>query len=277
MGLFDIFKNKKTHPPEKTEQYFEGGSIYYYVEQFRQVEIVPNENLLWLTDLSRKVNDPDFEMIPLNQRKISIQQLENLIISLELNRISTVWECDGQAKQQQVDCIGFGKSNEAIFYIFKDNIVESIWFTGHWWMDKMKLANFLHELGQRWDLLFQDDNLRITIDLKNKIAIHDYLHKYDVKKLSDIDEKTELGRGTKIRIMLENENYGTNYFDYMLVKTPDDHDHMILVNITSGNYKEGAVFVNKVEKTISGVNAVNKKSLKKALGPDFENCYLLNR
>ena len=98
-----------------------------------------------------------------------------------------------------------------------------------------------------------------------------------LKKLSDIDDNLELWRGTKIRIMLEDNYYETDHFDYMLIQAPGDDSHMILVNITDGNYKEGAVFANKVEITGNKKVVVNKNSLQKALGDDFENSYLLYR
>jgi hypothetical protein len=241
------------------------------------VEIVPGENLQLLTDVSRTIDDRNLEEIKLSVRKISIQELENLIDKLELDRITTVLENDSQVRDQQVDCVGFGKSNEAIFYSFKGEIIQYIWLTGHWTMDKKKLAIFLHEVGQRWDLLLQDDNLRLTIDLKHKNLIENYLRTYDVKKLSDLDDDTELWRGMKIRLVLEYEDYFTDHFDYMLVQAQHDDRCMILVNVTTGNYKEGAVFRNKVETASDQKVIVTKKTLQEALGPDFENCYLLSR
>ena len=281
MGLFNSFKRKEQVQPEGSQRYVEASSIFYYVGEYRQVELVPCENFQWLTDISMKANDPDREGVKLIERNISTLELENIINPLDLDRIQTVLESDGQTKQEQRDCIALGKSHEAIFYNFKDNVVQYIWFIGHWSMNKMKLANFLHEIGIRWNLLLQDDNLQLTIDLKNRVAIDDYLHQYDIKKLSDVKEDEEFWRGTKIRVMLKNDDddyYSTQYFDYMLVQTHDDHDHMILVNITSGNYKEGAVFVNKVEleKSIERT-VVTKKSLQIGLGQYFEDCYLLTK
>ena len=245
------------------------------------MELVPSENFQWLTDISRKANDPDEEGVKLSERNISSLELENIINPLDLDRKQTVLESDGQTKQEQRDCVAFGKSHEAFFYNFKDNVVQYIWFIGHWSMNKMKLANFLHEIGIRWNLLLQDDNLQLTIDLKNRVAIDDYLHQYDIKKLSDMKDDAEFWRGNKIRMMLKNDDddyYSTRYFDLMLVETHDDHDHMILVNITTGHRKEGNVFVNKVEKA-KGIEraVVTLKSLQIALGQYFEDCYLLTR
>lgn len=281
MGLFDSFKRKEQVQSENSQQYVVASSIFYYESQYRQVELVPTENLQWLTDISRKADNPDEEGVKLSERNISTLELENMINSLGLDRIQTVLESDGQTRQEQRDCIAFGKSHEAVFYNFKDNVVQNIWFTGHWSMNKMKLTNFLHEIGQRWDLLLQDDNLQLTINLKNRVAIDDYLHQYDIKKLSDMKDDDEFWRGTKFRIMLKNDEddyYSTRYFDFMLVETHDDHDHMILVNITTGHRKEGNVFVNKVEQA-KGIEraVVTLMSLQVALGQYFEDCYLLTK
>ena len=267
----------KEEPPIENLQRFEVNTIVYYDDVFRQVEIVPNENFQWLINPSKKAEDPNVEEYKLNERKISTQDLEDVLKSLELDRISTVQEIYGQTIQEQRNCIGFGKSHQAVFYNFKNNIIEHIWLTGHWSMDKVKLANCLHELGQRWDLLLQDVYLRLVIDLKNKASINDYLHTYDIRKLSDINDEIVLGRGSKIRMMLEDEQYGTNHFDYMLIQTHDDHGCMSLVNITTGNRKEGAMFVNKVELTGHEKIVITKRSLQKALGQYFEDCYLLAR
>ncbi len=96
-------------------------------------------------------------------------------------------------------------------------------------------------------------------------------------KLSEIDEKLELWRGAKIRLL----NNGTNlhpddkYFDYLLPNLPWDNDNMILVNVTEKSHKEGAVYATKipVDKSLMKIT-VNKEGLKKALEQDFDNCYL---
>lgn len=97
-------------------------------------------------------------------------------------------------------------------------------------------------------------------------------------RLSDIDDQLELWRGTKIRLVNNGENLhpGDKYYDYMLALLPWEKENMILVNITDKNHKAGAVYATKVpiEKGI-GKMIVKKSGLKKALGPDFDNCFLL--
>lgn len=55
MGLFDIFRNKKQQP-EKALKTFDGTSIFYHEDDFRQVEIVPSDNLSILVAESEKVD-----------------------------------------------------------------------------------------------------------------------------------------------------------------------------------------------------------------------------
>ena len=96
-------------------------------------------------------------------------------------------------------------------------------------------------------------------------------------KLSEIDENLKLWRGTKIRLVLDEPYQGEEYWDYMIVLVPDDHDCMILVNVTIDSAKEGAVFREKVKIDHSeNSSVVKKESLKEALGEYFENGYLIS-
>jgi hypothetical protein len=100
--------------------------------------------------------------------------------SLGFDRITNVLTGYGQNyREQHKDCVAFGKDYCAVYYDFKDNVVEHIWFTNHWSMDRGRLAKALHDLGQQWNLLLQDWNLTVTVDLKDKNAIDQYLKTYD--------------------------------------------------------------------------------------------------
>ncbi|MEQ9101988.1 MAG: hypothetical protein RIF36_11570 [Imperialibacter sp.] len=97
-------------------------------------------------------------------------------------------------------------------------------------------------------------------------------------KLSDIDPSLELWRGTKIRLVNDGTNLHPNdeHFDYLLATLPWDKDNMILVNVTQNSHKEGAVYGAKVpvDRSLNKI-IVNREGLRKALGPDFDNCYLI--
>ena len=197
MGLFDIFKNKKKLQDEKPQIIFEGPSIFYHEDDFRQVEIVPGDNLLTLTKESEEVdtfskknytgsgfNDiyvrNDNNKIELNQRQIDPNDLEKILSLLEYDRIPNVLTGYGQTHRElHKDCIAFAKNYNVIYYDFKENVVQHIWLTNHWGMDRVKLAKCLNDLGQQWGLLLQDWNLTVTIDLCNKESIDNYLATYD--------------------------------------------------------------------------------------------------
>jgi hypothetical protein len=97
-------------------------------------------------------------------------------------------------------------------------------------------------------------------------------------KLSDIDDKLELWRGTKIRLVNNGIDMHPDdkYFDYLLVTTPWDKDFMTLVNITEGSHKLGAAYATKVpvDKTANKI-IVTKAGLRQTLGQDFKHCFLI--
>ena len=197
MGSFDIFRNKKQLEPEKAHQTFDGPTIFYHEDDFRQVEIVPCDNLSTLKTESEKVDTfakehfdgPGFtdiyvrndqNNIKLKQRRIAPNDLEKILGLLGFDRISNVLTGYGQNyRKQHKECVAFGSGYCAAYYDFKDNVVEHIWFTNHWSMDRGRLAKSLHDIGQQWNLLLQDWNLTVTIDLKDKTAIDKYLKTYD--------------------------------------------------------------------------------------------------
>ena len=248
---------------------FEAPTIFYYENDYRKVEILANESGGFKKDEGHP---------KLNKINIGREELEEVIKLLDLDRVPTVLTGDYHSYiELHKKCVAFGKKSEAIIYEFHDNVVECIWFIGHWTMNKQKLINFLSVIGQKWDLSLHDVTLGITIDLKDRNAIGGYLRIYDVKKLSEIDEELELWRGTKIRLMLDERDYDTDYFDYMMVADPSDHNFFILVNVTIGNYKEGAIYYQKLKIPGDTKAIVNKQSLKKDLGPNFEKFYLIYR
>ena len=197
MGLFDIFRIKMRPQTEKAPQTPEGSTIFYHEDDFRQVEIIPNDNVANLKVETKKLDEftkehfdgygftntyvrSDENKIKLNQRKINPEDLEKIISSLEFERISNVLTGYGQTyREPHNNCIAFGKDYKAIYYDFKDNVVQHIWLTDHWSMNREKLSKCLYELGQKWGLLLQDRNLTVTVDLKDKDSINSYLQTYD--------------------------------------------------------------------------------------------------
>lgn len=199
MGLLDIFRKKKQLPPEKAQRTFDGPTIFYHEDDFRQVEIVPGDNLANLKSESEKVDSftkehfdgsgftdiyvrSDEDKTKLNHREINPNDLEKILSSMGLDRIPNVLSGYGENYREKHEaCIAFGKDYCAVYYDYKDNVVQHIWFTNHWSMDREKLAAMLHDLGQKWNLLLQDWNLTVTIDLKDKNSIDHYLRTHNEK------------------------------------------------------------------------------------------------
>lgn len=197
MRLFDLFRNKKQHLPEKARKDFDGQTIFYHEDDFRQVEIVPGDNLSTLVAESKNVDTfakehfdgsgfsdiyvrNDKNKTKLNQLRIDPKDLEKILSALGFDRIPNVLTGYGQNyREQHKNCVAFGGDYCAVYYDFQDNVVEHIWFTNHWNMDREKLAKSLYDLGQQWNLLLQDWNQTVTVDLKDKKSIDQYLKTHD--------------------------------------------------------------------------------------------------
>jgi hypothetical protein len=197
MGLFNILKIKKSTRPSNPESTNDGHTIFYHEDDYRQVEIVPNDNLAELEEESKKVNNfatehfdssgytdiyvrNDDNKTELKQLLIKPKDVEQKLEIIGLERIPNVTTGYGQTyREPHKDCIAFVMGYSAIYYDFKDEIVNSIWLTNHWSMDRKRLSECLHEIGKKWNLLLQDWNLTETVDLNDKQAIDDYLGTYN--------------------------------------------------------------------------------------------------
>ena len=105
-----------------------------------------------------------------------------------------------------------------------------------------------------------------------------YFYDMELIKLSDIDDKLELWRGTKIRLVNNGIDMHPDdkFFDYLLVYIPWDSDFMTLVNITDKSHKLGATYAARisVDKTSKKI-VVTKAGLRQALRQDFDHCFLI--
>lgn len=197
MGLFDIFKNKKSNRLSNLESTIEGQTIFYHENDYRQVEIVPSDNLTELEEESKKAKDfanehfdgsgytdiyvrNDDNKTELKQRLIKPNDLEQKLKILGLERIPNVTTGYGQSyRELHKKCIAFGKGYSAIYYDFKDEIVQGIWLTNHWSMNRNQLSECLHAIGMKWNLLLQDWNLTETVGLNDKQLIDNCLGAYN--------------------------------------------------------------------------------------------------
>jgi hypothetical protein len=187
MGLFDIFKRKKV------DSNLSGSTLFYHEDDFCQIELSPIENLSLFQAQSDEINDlaskeagttgfteiyvrDDNDRLKLSERKITPAELEEIIHESGLEKAETVTTGYGQTfREISKNTIGFGKNYSAIYFDFDNGIVQHIWLTGLFSIDKEALTNTLHKVGLKWNLLLMDWNQTRSIDLLNIVDIDGYL------------------------------------------------------------------------------------------------------
>lgn len=194
-----MLKRNKTTQTDKLQKSKEEPSIFYHEDDYRQIEIVPSDNIDDLKTEAQKVNDfasnhfdgSGFTEIyvrkdnntELKERKITPHDLEQKLVILGLDRIANVRTGYGQTHQKSVtDCIAFGKDYSAVYYEYRDNVVQHIWFTNPGNINREQLVHCLNSLGMQWKLVLQDWNHAMTVDLSNKQTITEYLNKFEKKE-----------------------------------------------------------------------------------------------
>lgn len=186
MGLFDIFKRKKV------DSILPGSTLFYHEDDYCQIELSPVENLRLFQAESEEINETSGKggvkagfaeiyvrnagHIGLNQRQIAPSELEEILQEFGLEKVENVTTGYGQAfREISKNTIGFGKDYSAIYYDFDNGIVQHIWLTGLFSMDKEVLIKTLCQIGQKWNLLLMDWNQTRLVDLQNTADIGNYL------------------------------------------------------------------------------------------------------
>ncbi|MGD1847388.1 MAG: hypothetical protein ACFB10_18520 [Salibacteraceae bacterium] len=161
-------------------------SIFYHQDDYRQVELVPQENLPFFkqemaafaykssqgdVDIHQQVDDG----IPLHDRGIDPDDLNKQLLRLGLprfNRVSTGVR-PGEMKSERT--FGYGDDNNAIFFDEEISRVKNIWFVGQPKVELKLLSNILYELGQDHQLVLMDWNRLKAIELNDREQIDNYL------------------------------------------------------------------------------------------------------
>jgi hypothetical protein len=185
MRPFKLFiKRKADQSNERT--------LFYHEDDYCQVEISPKENLLFVLKESEKINELSEKSsddsgytniyvrsnnrVGLRERRINSIELERIIAATGLDKAAKVTTGYGQTFRKTLkDTVGFGMNYSAIYFDFEDHIVNHIWMTNHFNIEREKLVQCLHQIGQKWDVLLIDWNQKVPIDLSNKSAIENYL------------------------------------------------------------------------------------------------------
>jgi hypothetical protein len=185
MGILDIFKKKKKSADLGSP------SLFFHEDDYCQVELSPIENLPLFQSESNNINTLQADAdengfteiyvrnapgIKLSDRQIQTEQLDEILSSLGVNRISTVVTGYGQTHREICNnTIGFGQDYSAIYYDFKEGIVQHIWMTGVSNFERAKLEDCLFQIGQKWKLLLMDWNETEPVNLGDRTFIRAYL------------------------------------------------------------------------------------------------------
>jgi hypothetical protein len=187
--MFGFFKKRK----QNTENTTITNNLFYHEDDYRQVEIVPKENLREL--LKEADNVKDFasnnfdgsgfkdiyirgeEKFKLLEKQISQLELEQILDDFPIKKHETVSTGIRPGEMLSKKTIGYGENYNGIFFQFEDKLVSAIWISGRIMNDDELVFELLKRIGQNWDLLLMDWNSLQLIDLKNEIQIEKYLIK----------------------------------------------------------------------------------------------------
>ena len=171
-------------------------SIFFHEDDYCQVQLALNENLLSLQKEAEEVlgfakehfdgsgftdiKVREEETHKLADRQIKINDMESVITNAGFDEIPKVFTGYGQSYRKELkNAKAFGKNGCSIFFDYKDNIVEHIWLQYHWknvQTDKDKFALCLGDLGEKWNLLLMDWNQLKLVALADSAATRKYLN-----------------------------------------------------------------------------------------------------
>ena len=167
-------------------------SIFFHEDDYRQVEILPIENVIALkakTNSQIKFALEHFdghgftdaqsrdgqERVELSERLISVSEFEQVVHSLELDRANTVLTGYSTHREIAPNTVGFnGGGYASVFYSYSNGFIQHIWFTNNWDFDRERFVSFLNQIGLRWELLLVDWNLADVVDLRSTEYITRY-------------------------------------------------------------------------------------------------------
>ena len=171
-------------------------SIFFHEDDYCQVQLMLNENQMSLQKEAEEVfgfskehfdgsgytdiKVREEETHKLADRQIKINEIEAVIINAGFDKIPKVFTGYGQSYREELtNTEAYGKNGCAIFYDYKDYIVEHIWLEYHWGNEqtnKNKFLNCLSDLGKKWNLLLMDWNQLKLVELTDSTATQKYLN-----------------------------------------------------------------------------------------------------
>jgi hypothetical protein len=171
-------------------------SVFFHEDNYCQIELLPIQNLLGkrnATDATKEqseeiLTDAGFIAIssraepryPLNKLKISVTDFERVLKGYALFDIKNVYT--GYSTQRlfknNIHAVGF--ENYVLYHEFDNNIITKVWIDYNVFSDTLNgypknLQSVLLQLGFLYDLILVDWNELLTVVLKNKSALTNYI------------------------------------------------------------------------------------------------------
>jgi hypothetical protein len=192
MNFFNFFKRKPASLVSNSQKPMDTNSLFFHEDDFCQIELIPSSNRDDLTieiekikEFSDKHSDgfgyTDIYVrkennVPLREKKINTSDLIEIFDNLDVRKYSEVYTGYGTSYRViSEDTIGYGTGYSAIYFDFKQDVVQNIWITNPWGLDKQNLATILLNIGLKWNLVLMDWNLDRVIDLCDIAAVKKYL------------------------------------------------------------------------------------------------------
>ena len=193
MKIFDIFRRLKVN---KSQNENSERGVYFHEDSFNQVEFLPRENLFYLKNENKKIENFSVEnfdgngftdIIARDENPVSIENkkfpfliVEKMLIELGMEKNSEVYEGYGSTKWKCKNTFAFTFDESEIFITSKDDYVKDFWITGFRFHKddeiKAKLKNILLSIGTEMDLILNDWDLTVVVDLKIESEINKYLN-----------------------------------------------------------------------------------------------------
>lgn len=170
----------------------ENDFVFFHEDDYCQVQILPKENWNSLLNQCKAIDEfsennkatigysdmyvREDEESPLLKRAIPVEELDTILSKLNAKRYTNVKTGYGSYGRPCDDTIGYNKENSAIYYSFKNEVVEDIWLDYIGDFNPDLLSKVLDEVGKKWELILVDWNELVIVDLINKEHIHEYLN-----------------------------------------------------------------------------------------------------
>ncbi|MBO3697721.1 hypothetical protein [Roseivirga sp. E12] len=184
--------NTQSGSEPKKEQIDMSNSIFYHEDDYRQVEIIPDENFSELIKQAENVQDfaekhfdgggytdmmvREENGFKLKQRGIKTRELDLILSELPIKRYTEVSTGIRPGEMTSKNTFGYGENYNGIFFDFESDSVTGIWVAGSPSVENEEFAQALNNIGNKWSLLLMDWNSLELIDLKDKEQIEKYLN-----------------------------------------------------------------------------------------------------